>query len=512
VTSSRLFRALLVAVILITALALRIGYIESTPYHAINDAGTYNRLASMVARTGDYVTGNGPGSGAGGSRGPTAYFPPGFPYFLAAVDVLDGHQSGRRPAISGERIAMAVLGTATVGLIGLVGLEALGGAVSVIAMLLAAVYPVLIEESGTLVAENLVVVLILAAMWAGLRARRAARPYAWIAGTGVLTGLATLTHQNAALILIPFAFAAVGAAIGRGSGGTTGTRGSRGTTGTRGSRGTTGTRGSRGTTGTRGSRGTTGTRGSGGTIGGRGAARGAIGRSSRRTSIGAVALLVACAAAPILPWTIRNAVELHAFVPISTETGITLVGTYNREAANYAPVPYKWIFYIRLPEDQALFHNAGRYTEPALSNRLVSQTLSYIGAHPLAPLDVGWHNLRRMLELEGTAAWHDSARAIGLSLSTAKTGVIAFWIMSCLALFGAFTSSARRAPRWLWAVPVLLALSVLFVNVETPRFREPIEPFLVLLAACAVASALSRVTRSSRLTPARHTNPAQSAT
>jgi hypothetical protein len=494
VTSSRLFRALLVAVILITALALRIGYIESTPYHAINDAGTYNRLASMVARTGDYVTGNGPGSGAGGSRGPTAYFPPGFPYFLAAVDVLDGHQSGRRPAISGERIAMAVLGTATVGLIGLVGLEALGGAVSVIAMLLAAVYPVLIEESGTLVAENLVVVLILAAMWAGLRARRAARPYAWIAGTGVLTGLATLTHQNAALILIPFAFAAVGAAIGRGSGGTTGTRGSRGTTGTRGSRGTTGTRGS------------------GGTIGGRGAARGAIGRSSRRTSIGAVALLVACAAAPILPWTIRNAVELHAFVPISTETGITLVGTYNREAANYAPVPYKWIFYIRLPEDQALFHNAGRYTEPALSNRLVSQTLSYIGAHPLAPLDVGWHNLRRMLELEGTAAWHDSARAIGLSLSTAKTGVIAFWIMSCLALFGAFTSSARRAPRWLWAVPVLLALSVLFVNVETPRFREPIEPFLVLLAACAVASALSRVTRSSRLTPARHTNPAQSAT
>ncbi|MGB9185364.1 MAG: glycosyltransferase family 39 protein [Solirubrobacteraceae bacterium] len=452
-TSSRLFRASLVAVILIAALALRIGYIESTPYHAINDAGTYNRLASMVARTGDYDTGNRPGSGAGGSRGPTAYFPPGFPYFLAAVDVLDGHQSGRRPAISGERIAMAVLGTATVGLIGLVGLEALGGAVAVIAMLLAAVYPVLIEESGTLVAENLVVVLILAALWAGLRARRAVRPYAWIAGAGVLTGLATLTHQNAALILIPLGFAAVGAA------------------------------------------------------------RSAAAQpTSRRRSLGVLALLLACAAAPILPWTIRNAVELHAFVPISTETGITVVGTYNREAANYAPVPYKWIFYIRLPEDRALFHNAGRYTEPALSNRLVSQTLSYIGAHPLAPLDVGWHNLRRMLELEGTAAWHDSARAIGLSVSTARTGVVAFWIMSGLALLGAFTRSARRAPRWLWSVAVLMALSVLFVNVETPRFREPIEPFLVLLAACAVASALSRVTHSSRLTPARQTKPAHSPT
>lgn len=470
-TSSRFFRALLVAVILITALALRIGYIESTPYRAINDAGTYNRLASMVARTGDYDTGSAPGSGAGGSRGPTAYFPPGFPYFLAAVDVLDGHQSGHRPAVFGERIAMAVLGTATVGLIGLVGLEALGGLVAVVAMLLAAVYPVLIEESGTLVAENLVVVLILAALWAGLRARRAGRPgwfYAWIAGAGVLTGLATLTHQNAALILIPLAFAAWGAAGARGAEGTSDT------------------------------------------TGGPGGAQGVVRRSSRRTSIGAVALLVACAAAPILPWTIRNAVELHAFVPISTETGITLVGTYNREAAEYAPVPYKWIFYIRLPEDQALFHNAGRYTEVALSNRLVSQTLSYIGAHPLAPLDVSWHNLQRMLELEGTAAWHDSALAIGLSVSTAQTGVIAFWILSCLALLGAFTRAARRGPRWLWAVPVLMALSVLLLNVETPRFREPVEPFLVLLAACAVATALSRVTRSSRLTPARHTNPVQS--
>ncbi|MGH2867006.1 MAG: glycosyltransferase family 39 protein [Solirubrobacteraceae bacterium] len=453
-TSSRLLRALLVAVILITALALRIGYIESTPYHAINDAGTYNRLASMVARTGDYDTGSGPGSGAGGSRGPTAYFPPGFPYFLAAVDVLDGHQAGHRPAVSGERIAMAVLGTATVGLIGLVGLEALGGLVAVIAMLGAAAYPVLIEQSGTLVAENLVVVLILAALWAGLRARRAARPHAWIAGAGVLTGLATLTHQNAALILIPLAFAAAGTAIAR-------------------------------------------------------APRGAIGRSSRRPAVGAVALLVACAAAAILPWTIRNAVELHAFVPISTETGITVVGTYNREAAAYAPVPYKWIFYIRLPEDQTLFHNAGHYTEPALSDRLVAQTLNYIGAHPLTPLDVGWHNLQRMLELEGTAAWHDSALAIGLSVSTAQTGVIAFWILCCLAVLGAFTPAARHGPRWLWVVPVLMALSVLLVNVETPRFRQPVEPFLVLLAACAVAAALSRVTRSSRLTPASHTSPAR---
>jgi hypothetical protein len=85
--------------------------VEHTPFKAVNDAGTYNRLASNVAQTGDYDTGSQPGSGAGGSRGPTAYFPPGFPYFLAVADIIDGHQSGHKPALKGERIEQAVIGT-----------------------------------------------------------------------------------------------------------------------------------------------------------------------------------------------------------------------------------------------------------------------------------------------------------------------------------------------------------------------------------------------------------------
>jgi hypothetical protein len=42
-------------------------------------------------------------------------------------------------------------------------------------------------------------------------------------------------------------------------------------------------------------------------------------------------------------------------------------------------------------------------------------------------------------------------------------------------------------------VPALFALSVLFVNVETPRFREPIDPFLVLLAAAGVSALAARL-------------------
>ncbi|MFZ0042569.1 MAG: glycosyltransferase family 39 protein, partial [Solirubrobacteraceae bacterium] len=209
------FRLLLVAAILIAALAVRIAYIENTSYKAINDAGTYNRLASMIAQTGDYDTGSAPGSGAGGSRGPTAYFPPGFPYFLAAVDILDGHQAGHKAALKGEQIGGAVVNTVAVGLIGLVALEALGAGEALAALVLAAFYPVLIELSGTLVAENLLIALMLGAIWAALRALRSQRPYGWIFVTGVLTGLATLTHQNAILLVLPLGFAAWAAARGR---------------------------------------------------------------------------------------------------------------------------------------------------------------------------------------------------------------------------------------------------------------------------------------------------------
>ena len=98
-----------------------------------------------------------------------------------------------------------------------------------------------------------------------------------------------------------------------------------------------------------------------------------------------------------------------------------------------------------------------------------------------------------MFELEGSFAWHASYDAIGLPARAAGIGVVSFWVLLALAIAGLFTAVRREAPGWLWAFPVLYWLSITFVNVETPRFREPIDPFLVLLAACAVATAAQRL-------------------
>ncbi len=58
-----------------------------------------------------------------------------------------------------------------------------------------------------------------------------------------------------------------------------------------------------------------------------------------------------------------------------------------------------------------------------------------------------------------------------------------------LAVAGAFTARARATPWWLWAIPVLLAASVVFITLETPRYRTGVEPFVILLAALALCAA-----------------------
>jgi hypothetical protein len=458
-------RRILVAGILALALGVRLGEVARTSYTPVFDAGSYLTLASEVAHTGDYLNSTRSGTGAGGTRGPTAYFPPAYPYFLAAVDLIGGNLERRGAAVEPARISQAALGTVTVGLIGLVAYECFGWGVALAAWALAAIYPVLIELSAVLVVENLATALTLAAVWAALRARRARsepRRLAWIAFTGLLTGLTALTHLNGIVIVLPLAFAAYGA-MRRGAGDSAARRSAQSPAATALARQPQ----------------------RAGTAGDRQPLR------PRRRALAGPALLIAVTVLTILPWTIRNVIVMHKLIPISDETGITLVGTYNSASAHDRQIPYKWRYYLAIPRDRHLLRIASHLTEPQLSARLEHQALSYISRHPLSPLLVSEHNLLRMFELEGSIAWRTSAASIDLTAATARIGVYGFWALCLLALAGLALGGARRAPRWLWAVPVLIAISALPVNFETPRFREPIDPFILLLAAYAVWRALT---------------------
>jgi 4-amino-4-deoxy-L-arabinose transferase-like glycosyltransferase len=423
-------RGVLAALVLVVAFGLRVAEIQRVSYSAIFDAGSYLKLADQIAHTGDYASHPIEHQGAGGTLGPSAYFPPGFPYYLGAIDVIGGNKTLKGPAVQPARYGQAVLGTITVAMIGLVAFECFGWTVALTAMILAAIFPVFIAESGILVAENLFTPLVLAAVWAALRTRRsttAGRRYGWVIATGVLTGLSALTHFEGIVLVIPLAFA--------------------------------------------------------------------LGWTKPRKSLAAPALLVLITVLTILPWTIRNAVELHTFIPVSDEAGITLVGTYNPASAAYEPVPWKWRIFAAIPGEHKITGNPKYLTEPQLGSKLETQAFDYIGNHPTAPLQVAFHNTLRMFELEGTFAWHASTAALDIDIVTARVGVISFWILCLIAIAGLFTRVVRQAPLWLWAVPILLAISVVLVNVETPRFREPIDPYLILLAACAIGTLVGRLRR-----------------
>jgi 4-amino-4-deoxy-L-arabinose transferase-like glycosyltransferase len=324
------------------------------------------------------------------------------------------------------------VGTVTVALIGLVALEAFGAEVGVAALALAAIYPVLIETSSVLVAENLLIALELAAVYCGLRIRRAAHPYWWTVLAGVLAGLAALVHQDGVVLVLPLAIAAWSALAAR---------------------------------------------------------------TSRIRALVAPAAMIVAFVLTIVPWMVRNAVELHRFVPISDQAGETLFGTYNPVSAADHQIPYRWrtpylVATHRPSVEKAakpVILVASRYREPDWEGKLLGFAFDYIGAHPLSPLAVSFHNTLQLLELEGSFAWESSTASIGLQRGFARIGVVSFWAVLILAVLGAVTSYARRAPRWIWLVPILFFLSTVWVRAETPRFRLPIDPFLVLLAACALA-------------------------
>jgi hypothetical protein len=71
-------------------------------------------------------------------------------------------------------------------------------------------------------------------------------------------------------------------------------------------------------------------------------------------------------------------------------------------------------------------------------------------------------------------------------------------VLALLALAGLLAPRTRAAPRWLWLVPVLLWASTVPFAVNFDRFRAPLDPFLILLAAVALTAAGERVAQMAR--------------
>jgi 4-amino-4-deoxy-L-arabinose transferase-like glycosyltransferase len=412
----------LAVALLVGAFVLRVAYVDSTPDYVLrHDAVDYDVHARSIAQ------------GEGFSRTlahgrPTAFRPPGYPYFLGAVyHVFKADREPVRERVRVARIAQAFVGTALVALVGLVALQLWGSVAGLVALGLAAIYLPLILVGGAVMSEPLFDVFMVASLAAVLAYRRSRHRYAWALAAGVLAGLAALTRAQALILLLPLALAVWD------------------------------------------------------------------GRPWRaRAALGPPLVLVLAALLTITPWTIRNARELHAFVPISTQFGSALAGTYNDLSRADTENPASWHGLRHVPDYAYLYDRVRETNEATLERELRSASLHYIGDHPTYVAKVAWWNTRRMLDLGGLRRSRATAATITIDHDWADRAILCFWIFAAVALAGAFTAMARRAPWYVWAMPVLMFLSVVFLVVETPRYRTPIDPFLVLLATAAVVTGARR--------------------
>lgn len=155
------------------------------------DAKVYREMAASLA------AGDGLQLGRPGDNVPeaSAEHPPGFPALLAAMD-LAGGESPRA-----QRAGLALLGGASVALVGLIGRRVGGCGAGLLAAGVAAVHPLWVQPAGTIMSESLLLVTAPTVMLLAL-ALRERRPLWAVAGVGAVVGLAGLVRPESLGLLV----------------------------------------------------------------------------------------------------------------------------------------------------------------------------------------------------------------------------------------------------------------------------------------------------------------------
>lgn len=403
---------------LAVALVVRVGLVAATGEHVPwGDPADYDRHAIHLVEHGTY-----PPSSQAAPGSPAAFRPPAWPYMLAGVYEVTGARW------TAGRLAAAGLGTLAVLLVYLIAAEALGAAAARAAGWLAAVFPPMVFLSGSLVAESLFVVLMLAAVWATLRARRAVHRLRWAGLAGIACGLAALTRTNGLALLLPVAIGLVQA--------------------------------------------------------------GGLPRPRLRAALApAVALLAA--SLTIAPWTIRNERAFGEFVPVSTQTGYTMAAAWNAEADVGGPARGRPQYGPLEP-----FQHRPGVDEVELDRTFRHMGREYAGEHPGYVLELAGLNVLRMFKLASdesfTFYWNLERDMTPPRRVLDSLGLAAIVALAVLALTRRRARRRlRQAPLWLWLFPALMLASTILL-LGNPRYRAPIDPFLVMVAAVALSERVWR--------------------
>ena len=194
------------------------------------------------------------------------------------------------------------------------------------------------------------------------------------------------------------------------------------------------------------------------------------------------ALAAAVAVLVVVPWTARNALtEGVGLVPISVQDGAAY-GTFNSEAANDEEYPYAWRAIPRGYESDLGLDDPPA-SDAEFRSRLQDAAWEYIRAHPSSLFEAFyWNGLRRFWDLRSPDDALAEVDPQGRSRAVRTAGLALYYVVLPLALVGLW----RLRRRVEIAAPVLalfVAASLVFTVIAGTRYRAPLEPLLVILAA-----------------------------
>ena len=409
--------------ILLLAFTVRICWIAFSGWNPTpdDDAFRYDFTARALADGLGYIHLNGE---------PTAFWPPGYPLLLAGAFSLFGQH------LEVAQVLNALLGTATVGLVYLIGLRLFGRRPALIAAAIVAFFPSLIFFTAVTVSEvaftffallAVLLLLIEAQSFAGGSGRgpstASGRSLRWLLAAGIVLGFASLVRGQALLlplVLIPFWLAS---GIDR-----------------------------------------------------RGVARGIV----------ALALGMGLVVAP---WTVRNAVELHAPVLIASNAGVDFwIGHHEAAQGDYGPGGGSELVF-RHPE------LSGPHREVRVNNEGFREGLAFAVSHPRDELVLPFKKLFWLYynDEEGLR-WnegHGGQEFLSVPLRDALlavSNVYYFAVLGLLLLGAPFWFSLRNPGRVLLVSLILYWTLIHLVFFANPRFHAPVMPVAALLAALPLAA------------------------
>jgi 4-amino-4-deoxy-L-arabinose transferase-like glycosyltransferase len=208
--------------------------------------------------------------------------------------------------------------------------------------------------------------------------------------------------------------------------------------------------------------------------------------SSRRSALLRIGVIVICMLVVVMPWTIRNAEQLHAFIPVSDSPGLALAGTYNPSSPHYDA---EWIPAEVVPAYRHYLTSLPKGSNEAdYVARVQGAAESYAIHHPEYVGEVVFWNTVRFFDLRGPRDSNWLAPLIPWPVKLIELSVLSFYILGLVSIYGIITRRIRGVPWALWTFPVLWYASVALSS-SIIQYRFIVEPFVILLASLTLVSA-----------------------